>query len=250
MHCTPTLSLAGGDAKPGIEGIKMIYCSVSGAVVAALAVGDVGAVKGQAWQRLYSSVEEDVGCLAMLGAAFHEMERAHVDHWLAARLHHHLLPRHWSALVAKFSNDKAQKIQAIGALRPLIATSAKPLFLFKAITAWAIPRVKGLRRKEPERVTPEIAEDLPQWRRTAMAKAALAAERSAVRRTDQACAEALVLPDSFYDMNTWDLEAAAESTRRRWRQEINDKLDDLVSEALEEVRVILQVEGLLVEKAA
>jgi len=228
----------------------MIYCSVSGAVVAALSVSAAGTVKGQAWQRLYSAVDEDGGCLAMLGTAFRELERSQVDHWLAARLHHHLLPRHWSALVARFSNDKAQKIQAIGALRPLIATPAKPLFLFKAVTAWAIPRVKGRRRKCSEQVAPEIAEDLPQWRRKAMARAALAAERSAARRTDQACAEALVLPDSFYDMNTWDLDAAAESTRRRWRQEINEKLDALVSEALEEVRVILQVEGLLVEKAA
>lgn len=60
----------------------------------------------------------------------------------------------------------------------------------------------------------------------------------------------IVLADSFYDMNTWDLDAAPESTRRRWRADINEKLDGMVSDALTEVRAILQAEGLLMQEAA
>lgn len=38
----------------------MIYSSVSGAVVAAMAAGEKGSAKAQAWQKLYKSAEEEV----------------------------------------------------------------------------------------------------------------------------------------------------------------------------------------------
>ena len=60
----------------------------------------------------------------------------------------------------------------------------------------------------------------------------------------------IVLKDSFYDMNTWDNDGTPESTRRRWRQSINQAADDLVNDALAHAGEILEVEGLLIDKAA
>ncbi|AIL61123.1 hypothetical protein [Pseudomonas alkylphenolica] len=62
--------------------------------------------------------------------------------------------------------------------------------------------------------------------------------------------DVIILADSFYDMNTWDLDATPEPTRRRWRAQINEKLDGMVDDALAEVRVILEAEGLLMKEAA
>ena len=102
----------------------MIYSSVSGAVVAALAAGEKGAAKGQAWQKLYKAAEEEGGCLASLSSPSHGLDRTQVDYWLSARLHHLLIPRHWDALVAKYSTSKVKKVQAITAVRAITALMA------------------------------------------------------------------------------------------------------------------------------
>lgn len=228
----------------------MIYSSVSGAVVAALAAGEKGAAKGQAWQKLYKAAEEEGGCLASLGGGVGVADRVQVDYWVFARLHRLLKPWHWDALVAKYTTSKTKKVQAVTALRPRIASPAGQLFIFKAVTAWAIPKLKGARRKVPHSVSVEVPLDAPDWRRDSMVNAAVAAGRAAKRRIEDQQGELVVLPDSFYDMNTWDLDATPESTRRRWRADIYAKLDDLVSDALAEAEVVLAVEGLLQMDAA
>ena len=227
----------------------MIYGSVSGAVVAALAAGEKGAAKGQAWQKLYKAAEEEGGCLATLGGTG-MADRVQVDYWVFARLHRLLKPWQWDALVAKYTTSKAKKVQAVTALRPRVASPASPLFIYKAVTAWAIPRLKGARRKVPQSVSVEVPLDAPDWRRSSMVNAAVAAGQAARRRIEDQQGDLIVLPDSFYDMNTWDLEAAPESTRRRWRADINEKLDGLVSDALAEAEAILAAEGLLLKDAA
>lgn len=228
----------------------MIYRSVSGAVVAALAAGEKGAAKGQAWQNLYKSAEEEGGCLASLGGGVGADERAQVDYWVSARLHHLLKPWHWDALVAKYSTSKVKKVQAITALRPRVASPAPVLFIYKAVTAWAIPKQKGARRKPPRIVSVEVPLDAPTWRRESMVKAAVAAGQAAVRRIEEQRVELSVLPDSFYDMNTWDPDGAPESTRRRWRAGIVETLEDMVGEALAEAELILRAEEVLLEVAS
>lgn len=228
----------------------MIYSSVSGAVVAALAAGEKGSAKAQAWQKLYRSAEEEGGCLASLGACSGGMDRTQVDYWLSARLHHMLKGRHWDALVAKYSTSKERKVQAITLVRPRIASPAPALFIYKAVTAWAIPKLKGARRKAPGSVSVDIPLDAPTWRREAAVNAAVAAGQAAKKRIEALEEDVIILPDSFYDMNTWDLNASPESTRRRWRLDINEKLDGMVDDALAEVRVILESEGLLMREAA
>lgn len=228
----------------------MIYSSVSGAVVAALAAGEKGAAKGQAWQKLYNPNEEEGGCLASLSSTSGDLDRTQVDYWLAARIHHQLIPRHWDALVAKYGTSKAMKVKAIAAVKPLIPSPAKPLFVFKAVTAWAIPKLPGASRKGARAVSVDIPLDTPAWRREALIRAAVAAGVAGKKRVEAVEEDVIILPDSFYDMNTWDLDAAPESTRRRWRADINERLNELVAEALGEVQRILEAEGLLMSHAA
>ncbi|MFK5733851.1 hypothetical protein KW869_09955 [Pseudomonas urmiensis] len=228
----------------------MVYSSVSGAVVAALTACEKGSAKAQAWQKLYKSAEEEGGCLVSLGGRSGGIDRTQVDYWLSARLHHMLKGRHWDALVAKYSTNKAKKVQAITLVRPLIASPAPMLFIYKAVTAWAIPKLKGARRKAPQSVSVDISLDASAWRREATVNAAVAAGKAAKKRIEALEEDVIILPDSFYDMNTWDLDATPESTRRRWRLEIHEKLDGMIDDALAEVRVILEAEGLLMKEAA
>ncbi|MEN5305301.1 hypothetical protein [Pseudomonas sp. TWI628] len=228
----------------------MVYRSVSGAVVAALAAGEKGSAKAQAWQKLYKSAEEEGGCLASLGGRSGGIDRTQVDYWLSARLHHMLTGRHWDALVAKYSTNKAKKVQAITLIRPLIASPAPTLFIYKAVTAWAIPQLKGARRKAPQSVSVDISLDASAWRREATVNAAVAAGHAAKKRIEALEEDVIILPDSFYDMNTWDLDATPESTRRRWRGDIYEKLNGLVADALADVEQILLREGLLLASYA
>ncbi|WP_327440260.1 hypothetical protein [Pseudomonas donghuensis] len=228
----------------------MVYGSVSGAVVAALAAGEKGAAKGQAWQKLYKAAEEEGGCLASLGGQSHGLDRTQVDYWLSARLHHLLIPRHWNALNAKYGTSKAKKLQAISAVVPLIASPAPQLFVYKAVTAWAIPKLKGARRKGPRAVSVDIPLDAPEWRRDCLVNAALAAGQAERAKAEALAEDLIILPDSFYDMNTWDVDAAPESTRYRWRDGIKEKLNGMITDALGEVRAILEAEGLLMKDAA
>ncbi|WP_426180430.1 hypothetical protein [Pseudomonas sp. TWRC1-2] len=231
----------------------MIYPGVLNAVVSALAAEAIDNTSKQAWQKLYNSAdEEEGGDLATLvrSRGADAIDRTQVDCWVSARLHSALEPKHWDALVAKYSTHRGRKVQAIAALQALISTPASKLFLFKATTAWAIPQLKGARPKVATSVSVEIPIDAPEWRREAVVKAALAAGQAKVKRDTSRSADMIVLKDSFYDMNTWDNDGTPESTRRRWRQDIGKAADDLVNEAMAHAGDILEAEGLLIEHAA
>lgn len=192
----------------------MIYSSVLAAVVSALAAETIDNTSKQAWQKLYRPGYQDGLDLATLMNSDHSdgVRRADADCWVFARLHSQLKDRHWHALVAKYSTHKGRKVDAIGKLVPLVASPASKLFISKAVTAWAIPPLKGVDGK---------------------------------RSTDM-----IVLPKQFYDMNGWDLDGRPEPTRREWRRNIGKVLDEMVLEALESARIILEAEGILLKGAA
>src|SRR5690606_32622345 len=144
----------------GIKGKGMVYSSVLSAVVSALAAECKDSTSRQAWQKLIDLDAVKAG----RGAA---PDRDLVDCWVFARLHSELIPRHWHALAARYGTHKGRKVAAISALAPLIASPAPQLFVYKAVTAWAIPQLKGVDGK---------------------------------RSSDM-----IILPAEFYDMNTWDL---------------------------------------------
>ncbi|WP_207864916.1 hypothetical protein [Pseudomonas sp. 58(2021)] len=230
----------------------MIYNSVLGGVVSALAAEAIDNTSKQAWQKLYSPHEEEQRDLRSLFrcAPGERIDRAQADCWVAARLHHGLEKKHMSALVAKFSTDKAKKVQAITELRQLISSPAPQLFIFKAVTAWAVPKLKGADPKAANTVTVTVPVDAPDWRRDSMIASAVAAERSAKKRNESRTASMIVLPKSFYDMSTWDMEGRPESTRREWRRNIYSALNTLVDEALCVAGEIFDIEGLIISADA
>ncbi|RON05163.1 hypothetical protein [Pseudomonas brassicacearum] len=235
----------------------MIYPGVLNAVVSALAAEAIDNTSKQAWQKLYnSSDEEEGGDLATLvrSRGTETIDRTQVDCWVSARLHHGLEPKHWDALVAKYSTHRGRKVQAIAALQmavsPEVSKTVSKLFLYKAVTAWAIPQLAGARPKSIKSVSVEIPLDAKPWRRESMVNAAIAAGHAKAKKDESRSADMIVLKDSFYDMNTWDNDGTPESTRRRWRQSIQKAAGDLVNEALAHAGDILEAEGLLIEHAA
>lgn len=192
----------------------MIYSSVLSAVVSALAAEAIDNTSKQAWQKLYQPGFDEGHDLATLSRSVESgsLTRMDADCWVFARLHSQLKPRHWDALVAKYSTHRARKVQSIGRLHPLIASHAPKLFVVSAVTAWAIPKLKGAEGK---------------------------------RSSDM-----IVLPSEFYDVNRWDPEARPERTRRRWKKGVEDALEEMVSEALTEAGKLLEYEGLTLQMAA
>lgn len=192
----------------------MIYTSVLAAVVSALAAEAIDNTSKQAWQKLYQPGSDDGHDLATLSGSVGRggINRMDADCWVFARLHSQLKPRHWDVLVAKFSTHKGRKVQSISRICPLVASHAPQLFVTSAVTAWAIPKLKG--------VDGERSSDM------------------------------IVLPSQFYDINRWDPDARPERTRRRWKRGVELVLDGLVSEALAAASAVLGSEGLTLENAA
>lgn len=237
----------------------MIYTSVLAAVVSALAAETIDNTSKQAWQKLYSPHNEGKVDLTMLGGkGMAEIPRVDVDCWVHARLHSQLIPRHWDALVAKFSTHKGKKVDAIGKLVPLIATQAPDLFRYKAVTAWAIPPIKGLQTRSGREVSSRSARERAEFEAlSASVRKSLAGEQAAdgegqARREQyvKRSTDMIVLPAEFYDINTWDGQGLNRTTYWRWKRAIEAVLDELVAEALAASGIILQQEGVLMADAA
>ncbi|VVM91516.1 hypothetical protein PS684_03164 [Pseudomonas fluorescens] len=130
---------------------------------------------------------------------------------LYALLHREMTPAHWDVLVGKFSTQKANRVSAISRTIPRLSSPAPALFIYKAATVWFIPKMKGKQGK---------------------------------RSTD-----VIILPDEFYDINTWDTEARPDSTRGRWRLGIHKCLKAMEESAVIHVTEILDREQLLDEVA-
>lgn len=237
----------------------MIYTSVLAAVVSALAAEAIDNTSKQAWQKLYSPHNEGKVDLTMLGGkGAAELSRIDADCWVHARLHSQLIPRHWDALVAKFSTHKGKKVDAIGKLVPLIATQAPDLFRYKAVTAWAIPPIKGLQTRSGREVSSRSARERAGFEAlTTSVRKSLASEEGAdpqgqARREQyvKRSTDMIVLPPEFYDINTWDSQGLNRTTYWRWKKSIERVLDEMVTEALAAAGKILQAEGVLLAEAA
>src|SRR5690606_15251544 len=107
-------------------------------VVSALAAEAIDNTSKQAWQKLYRPGYAEGGSLESLMRSSGErgITRMDADCWVYARLHSQLIPRHWNALVAKYSTHRQKKRDAIEALIPLIATPAPRRFLGMAVYTW------------------------------------------------------------------------------------------------------------------
>lgn len=229
----------------------MKYQSVLAAVVRALAADTVSGVGG-------GDFEPKVQASKLKGEITGKDAAMLVDCWVHARLHSKLIPRHWSALTARFSTHKAKKVEAIGKLVPLIATQAPNLFRYKAVTAWAIPPVKGVQAHSGHEVASRSARERAEFDSLTagvgkhldggeMPEGAGQARREQYvkRSTDM-----IVLPAEFYDINTWDGQGLNRTTYWRWKKAIEKVLDEMVAEALAAASKILEDEGILMADAA
>lgn len=229
----------------------MNYQNVISAVVRALAADTISSAGG-------CDFEPKVQATKLKGEITGKDAALLLDCWVHARLHSKLIPRHWSALVAKYSTHKARKVEAIGRLAPLIATQAPNLFRYKAVTAWAIPPVKGVQAQSGHELASRSARERAEFDSlTAGVVKHLAGgempEDAGQARRDQyvkRSTDMIVLPAEFYDINTWDNQGLNRTTYWRWKKAIEKVLDEMVIEALAASGKILEEEGVLMADAA
>jgi hypothetical protein len=127
------------------------------------------------------------------------------------------------------------------------------LFIYKAVTAWAIPKLKGLQvapRGGREVVSRGLREDLEH---AAVGKMIASGWKTEVKvERDQyvkRSTDMIVLPAEFYDMNTWDMEGKPESTRRRWKTGIARCLERLEEAAVVSATELFDMEEIFVDAA-
>ena len=229
----------------------MKYQSVLAAVVRALAAETMSGVGG-------GEFEPKVQASKLKGEISGKDAAMLVDCWVHARLHSKLIPRHWNALTARFSTHKAKKVEAIGKLVPLIATQAPNLFRYKAVTAWAIPPVKGVQAQSGHEVASRAARERAEFDSLHagvvqhLAGGEMPEDAGQARREQyvKRSTDMIVLPAEFYDINTWDGQGLNRTTYWRWKKAIEKVLDEMVAEALEASGKILQQEGVLMADAA
>jgi hypothetical protein len=185
-----------------------IYKDVMGTLVRVLAADNIDNSTKQSWQKLIDADLRQGG----MGARLSPRDKFDYDCCLYALLHRLLEPAQWDVLVAKYSTHKANKVAAIGRLVSRTTSPAPALFIYKALTAWAIPKLKGI--------------------------------QDVKRSTDM-----IVLPAEFYDMNTWDLDGAPERTRRNWRTGIHKRMAQLEESAIIQVTEIFEAEQLFIDAA-
>ncbi|WP_447741578.1 hypothetical protein [Pseudomonas laurentiana] len=229
----------------------MKYQSVLAAVVRALAAETMSGVGG-------GDFEPKVQSSKLKGEITGKDAAMLVDCWVHARLHSKLIPRHWNALTARFSTHKAKKVDAIGKLVPLIATQAPNLFRYKAVTAWAIPPVKGVQAQSGHEVASRAARERAEFDSLTagvgkhLAGGEMPEDAGQARREQyvKRSTDMIVLPAEFYDINTWDGQGLNRTTYWRWKKAIEKVLDEMVTEALVASGKILQEEGVLMADAA
>ena len=229
----------------------MKYQSVLAAVVRALAAETMSGVGG-------GDFEPKVQSSKLKGEITGKDAAMLVDCWVHARLHSKLIPRHWNALTARFSTHKAKKVDAIGKLVPLIASQAPNLFRYKAVTAWAIPPVKGVQAQSGHEVASRAARERAEFDSLhagvvqRLAGGEMPEDAGQARREQyvKRSTDMIVLPAEFYDINTWDGQGLNRTTYWRWKKAIEKVLDEMVTEALVASGKILQEEGVLMADAA
>lgn len=185
-----------------------MYKDVMGTLVRVLAADNIDNSTKQSWQKLIDADLRQGGN----GSTLSPRDKFDYDCCLYALLHRQLEPAKWDVLVAKYSTHKANKVAAIGRLVSRISSPAPQLFIYKALTAWAIPKLKGI-------------------------------------QSDKRSTDMIVLPAEFYDMNSWDVDGKPESTRRRWKTGIAKRLESLEEAAVVHATEIFDREQIFIDAA-
>lgn len=122
-----------------------------------------------------------------------------------------LQPRHWHALIARYSLDLNERGRAIKEVGKVIATHAHQHFKFYAVLTWAEKQRPGAEGRR----------------------------------------SSAVLQSNIYDMTLWDdNHGTPERTRRHWRARIHEALDGNLDDAIAAACAVLDAEGLFDRIAA
>ena len=226
-----------------------IYKDVMGTLVRVLAADNIDNSTKQSWQKLIDAELRSGG----QGAGISVRDKFDYDCCLYALLHRELAPAQWDVLVAKYSTHKANKVGAIGRLISRVYTPAPQLFVYKAVTAWAIPKMKGVQvaaRTGREVVSRSLRDDLEHAAVGKMIASGRTMEVTVGRdQYIKRSTDMIVLPAEFYDMNTWDTEGKPESTRRRWKTGIAKCLERLEEAAVIHATEIFDREEIFIDAA-
>ncbi|CAI8754235.1 hypothetical protein [Pseudomonas chlororaphis] len=227
----------------------MIYHNVISAVVRALAVETINSAGG-------CDFEPKVQAAKQKGEISGKDAALLADCIVHKLLHAQLSPRHWNALVAKYSTHRGRKIDSIGRLVSVVQSPAPLRFTQQAVLVWAVPQQsKGIQRKVVQVKAPELRVDERDpdkwdWRNKAAAETVARANRHALAVAETKPGDMIVLADSNYDMTNWDSQGLTERTYQRWSKAIRDSLEVMVDEALVEAQHMLEAVGVLPGEAA
>ncbi|WP_085631543.1 hypothetical protein [Pseudomonas sp. R16(2017)] len=226
----------------------MNYHNVISAVVRALAAETINSSGG-------CSVEPRVQASKLKGEISGKDAALLADCIVHKLLHAQLAPRHWNALVAKYSTHRGRKIDSIGRLVAAVNSPAPRRFTQQAVLTWAVPQqCKGIQRKAVQLKAPDLRENDRDgqwdWRNKAAADAVARANRHARAVAEAKPGEMIVLAESNYDMTTWDSQGLTERTYQRWSKAVRDGLESMVDEALVEAQHMLEAVGVLSGEAA
>ena len=226
----------------------MSYHNVISAVVRALAAETINSAGG-------CNVEPRVQTSKLKGEISGKDAALLADSIVHKLLHAQLSPKHWNALVAKYSTHRGRKIDSIGRLVAVVPTPAPKRFTQQAVLVWAVPQqCKGIQRKVAEVKAADPRENEREgqwdWRNKAAAAAADRANKYARAVAEVKPGEMIILAESNYDMTTWDSQGLTERTYQRWSKSIKDALESMVDEALVEAQHMLEAVGVLSGEAA
>ena len=226
----------------------MNYHNVISAVVRSLAVETINSSGG-------CNVEPRVQASKLKGEISGKDAALLADCIVHKLLHAQLAPRHWNALVAKYSTHRGRKIDSIGRLVAVVKTPAPQRFTQQAVLVWAVPQqVKGIQRAVIQIKAPMHRENKEErqwdWRNAAADADIARANKHARAVAEDKPGEMIVLADSNYDMTNWDSQGLTERTYQRWNKAIKESLESLVNEALVEAQHMLEAVGVLECEAA
>ena len=226
----------------------MNYHNVISAVVRALAAETINSSGG-------CNVEPRVQASKLKGEISVKDAALLADCIVHKLLHAQLSPRHWNALVAKYTTHRGRKIDSIGRLVAVVKTPAPQRFTQQAVLVWAVPQqVKGIQRAVTQIKAPKHRENKVEgqwdWRNAAADADVARANKHARAVAEEKPGEMIVLADSNYDMTNWDSQGLTERTYQRWNKAIKDGLESLVNEALVEAQHMLEAVGVLEGEAA
>jgi hypothetical protein len=226
----------------------MNYHNVISAVVRALAAETINSSGG-------CNIEPRVQASKLKGEISGKDAALLADCIVHKLLHAQLSPRHWNALVAKYSTHRGRKIDSIGRLVAVVKTPAPQRFTQQAVLVWAVPQqVRGIQRAVTQIKAPKHRENKEEgqwdWRNAAADADVARANKHARAVAEGKPGEMIVLADSNYDMTNWDSQGLTERTYQRWNKAIKDGLESLVNDALVEAQHMLEAVGVLEGEAA